>query len=236
MPQKRNPRTRRTPRSTQRATSEQVKDRNLELVLSGRVHPSPMATLGNLGFPKKLEVVHKYVDTIQRSSTAAVPATLLMSCNGMFDPNITITGHQPLYFDQLAAIYNHYTVFASRIRITITNPTLASYVSLSVDDDTSVPTTIVDQIEQSTGTGRLAIPTPAPPTVLTQSWRAKDFFGGDIFDNDNLQGTVAANPTEQSYYSFQAVETNFITNVTYSLLIEVTYHAVWDELKTVAQS
>lgn len=62
------------------------------------------------GFPRRLYIAHKYVDLVSVSSTAGVVGSYFFKCNGMFDPNTTGTGHQPMYFDNCGAIYNHYTV------------------------------------------------------------------------------------------------------------------------------
>jgi len=40
------------------------------------------------------------------------------SANGIWDPDISGTGHQPYGFDQLMAMYNHYEVLESCIRVT----------------------------------------------------------------------------------------------------------------------
>lgn len=36
----------------------------------------------------------------------------LFRANGIFDPDVTGTGHQPLYRDQVADLYTNYTVIA----------------------------------------------------------------------------------------------------------------------------
>ena len=36
------------------------------------------------------------------------------------DPNHTGVGHQPLYFDQLMTIYNHYIVIGAKITVKFT--------------------------------------------------------------------------------------------------------------------
>ena len=61
---------------------------------------------------------------------------MLFGTNCLFDPWLTVGGHQPLYFDQVAAIYQHYTVMKARMKVTIVPNTVDAYVSgILIDDD-----------------------------------------------------------------------------------------------------
>lgn len=193
-----------------------------------------MLSLGVQGFPKKLKCVHKYVTSLVASAVAAT-YNHQFSCNGMFDPDITSFGHQPLYFDQLAAVYNHYTVFKSTCIFKIVMTNVPCLVTSYIDDDTSFSVASASA-EQSTATATTHSQLAVRPTVLSRTWVAKQFFGGDIFDNDNLQGSAAANPVEQSYFTLNISSMDGVTFPTFTVLTEVIYEAVWDELRNVGQS
>jgi len=202
--------------------------------LSGVRLPATLASLGPIGFPKKLKMVHKYVEYL-----SFIPGTPYdvrqFSCNGLYDPNITGTGHQPLYFDQLSGVYNHYTVFKSTCTYRLVTTNVPVLVSHYIEDDTTVSTGS-QSAEMSTATLTTHTNIAVKPTVLTRTWVGKDFFGGDLFDNDLLTGTAAANPSEQQYFTLSVQALDGVTNVTYQFLVEILYEAVWDELKTIAQS
>lgn len=196
--------------------------------------PATTMSLGPQGFPKKLRVVHKYVESL--TFTAGTPSDVRQfTCNGLYDPNITGTGHQPLYFDQLSGIYNHYTVFKSTCTYKVILTSVPCLVSHYIEDDTTVSTGS-QSAEMSTSTATVHSNLAVRPTNLTRTWVAKQFFGGDIFDNDLLTGSASANPTEQMYFTFNVTAMDGVTNPSYSVLVEVLYEAVWDELKTIAQS
>jgi len=193
-----------------------------------------------LGFPKRMVMTHKYAETLNLTSPAGVIGKHLFSCNGMFDPNITGVGHQPMYFDQVSSLYNHYTVIASKMKITVSSSAANDeimYVGTWIDDDTTTTniTDVGSLAERTSGRIRQMSPGSNKPLVFSNKWSAKKTFGGSILGNDNLQGTVAGNPTEQSYFGIGVVAGNADTVVA-QLLFEITYIAVWSELKDVAQS
>jgi hypothetical protein len=161
----------------------------------------------------------------------------------MYDPELSLTGSQPLYFDQLAAIYDHYTVFASRIIVEVLNAGSGLGVGVVyVEDDTSIVTSFKQAAEQPSATLAKTIPSKdaqAKPVVFRKSWDAKSYFGGDIYDNDNLQGNASSNPSEQSYYTvvFSGLASGgSVDEMTAGAYVTIEYDAVWDELRTMARS
>ena len=45
----------------------------------------------------------------------------VFSGNGLYDPDVSGVGHQPLGFDQWMTLYNRYRVYASRIVVNVVN-------------------------------------------------------------------------------------------------------------------
>lgn len=99
-----------------------------------------------LGFPKKMIMTHRYCANQSVQSSTGVMANYVFSCNGMYDPDITGTGGQPLYFDQMTAIYNHYTVIGSKVTIKVLNASPSTGIigcGILINDDTATtPTTL----------------------------------------------------------------------------------------------
>lgn len=188
------------------------------------------------GFPQKLMTTLVYNGTYGGTSAGLSPVIRQFSCNGMFDPDITGTGHQPMYFDQFMAIYDHYTVFRSHIEMRLVVTSNSSLSVLYIDDDTSTVSLAEQAAEQPSASKVITPVTMSRPSILRKSWDAKSFFGGDIYDNDNLQGNASANPVEQSYFTF--VHGALDTGVNSAVYVNFTirYEAVFDELKTQSQS
>ena len=59
-----------------------------------------------------------YEPSFSLTGTAGVISQYVFSANGVYDPNITSTGHQPLGFDTMMLYYEQYTVIESRITVT----------------------------------------------------------------------------------------------------------------------
>jgi hypothetical protein len=185
------------------------------------------------GFPKKLAITHKYCEVVSMASALGAPAVYQFQANGLFDPNSTGTGHQPMYFDNCAAIYDQYTVFASRIQYQILSdvPFLSAvYID---DDGTAAAGPQVGAEQADSRPLKLNPITTFRPVTYKKSWNAKDYFGGDIFDNDQLSGSIAGNPGEQSLYTL-LVQPVTAVNGTFSVAVDIWYDTVWDEIKTQA--
>lgn len=191
------------------------------------------------GFPKKMTITHKYFDSFNMTNVGGGTTNYFFSCNSLFDPNFTGAGHQPLYFDQMAAIYNHYTVIGSKIRVTIGAPTATNtneIVVLWINDDTSVTPSLTALVEQSSANYTILNFANVDTHTLTKKWSAKKTFGGSVLGNDNLQGTVSSSPTEQSFFQISIFPQDLLSSQAFNVQAHIEYIAVWEELKDIAGS
>lgn len=197
------------------------------------------ANLG-LGFPRQLKMVHKYVELLPLTSTTGSPAHYRFSTNGMYDPNITGTGHQPLYFDQMTAIYDHYCVIGSKFKISWAHTAaedipvvLTTYVN---DDTTEGNANPAFQAEYQSAKYKMIVGKPVNPTVKTLRWSARKYFGKSPLANTELQGTSSTNPTEQSYYNIDFVAADLASTVQAFFMVEIEFIAIWKEIIDIAAS
>ena len=70
-----------------------------------------------------------YTDQFDVVCTSGALSVYTFNSNGLYDPDQTGTGHQPLGFDQYAAQYNRYRVLATEYDVHFGNPAV-SYSSL----------------------------------------------------------------------------------------------------------
>lgn len=196
---------------------------------------------GGVGFPKKIKMIHKYVSApTQLNCVTGGMATHVFSCNDLYDPDVTGTGHQPLFFDQMALIYNHFTVIGSRIIIrvqTSEDPVGPSIGCLWIDDNTGTTATNLGMVAEQ---GKYKIknfggPNSNPNSMWKSKWSARKYFGKGVLANNDLMGSNANSPVEQSYYKF-SYNTVDATSATVYITAEIQYITIWKERKEIAQS
>jgi hypothetical protein len=71
--------------------------------------------------PTKSVKTLRYVDNFTLNPGIDIPTTYTVSCNNLYDPNVTGTGHQPMGFDQLMPLYDHYVGIATKLTVTYTS-------------------------------------------------------------------------------------------------------------------
>lgn len=197
-----------------------------------------IVNVGKNPIPKRYYGTFKYTTNVTFNVVAGV-ASYLFNCNGMFDPDQTGAGHQPLYFDQIMAMYDHYTVLRSKIKIvaapvsTITNGVL---LAMYIDDDTSTTSDAIQASERIESVWKYGTPaTGNCDWTLWLTWDAKKTFGGDVLDNTALSGTASANPTEIQVYAVKMYDPG-LANSNGFLQAEIEFYACFDEFVTTAVS
>lgn len=209
---------------------------------SGSVYrPRPSGTLvgARIGFPPTIKFKHKYRAHVTTSGSGL--QSYQFRCNGMYDPDSTGVGSQPLYFDQLAAVYNHYTVISSHIKVTsipAPNTTEDAYrIILFLNDGNAITPATSEAIAEQTSAVSTVCSSLNPSTsVLERSWSLARAFGGRVSES-RFTGNAGADPSEQTIYNIvvQAMDGG-VSSVAVYHDVEIEYTAVWSELKDIPGS
>lgn len=167
------------------------------------------------GFPRCQLVRMVYFQQV-RLDPAGTPATHVFRANSIYDPDYTNTGgHQPMFHDQYAAVYNKYKVVSSRIDITGANDysdqanVMGNLVTCVVNNTTTAYQSITEACEAK-GSVYRQCHERRPMRRLTNTFSAKKFFClANIKDADDIDGLmgntlVGSNPVQQAYYVVQA--------------------------------
>lgn len=86
--------------------------------------PRPIRTYGNIsssngvfGLGQSFRTKLKYVENVVLQSVAGAVGRNVFSPQNMFDPNLTGTGHQPMFWDQFTPLFSRYKVHKSSISV-----------------------------------------------------------------------------------------------------------------------
>ncbi len=164
--------------------------------------------------------------------------THVFSANGAYDPDITGAGSQPRGFDELMALYDHYTVTASRVKVRYTNTaTSRPYVGIAVRD---TPSAIPDAktLFESSDTkitdkllGRLSEGNES--CAMSHNVNVGNFLGRkSVMSDPELKGSAASNPAEQVYYHINCVNMANSSSSAVDAIVTLEYDIVLHEPKT----
>lgn len=188
------------------------------------------------GVPEQMIQKQKYAETVRHTITSGF-VQYVFSCNGIYDANISGSGHQPLYFDQMMALYNHYVVTASHIRITpATGTGIDLIVCAYIDDDATGTTTATTSWEKPGAHVVAGTPSSYKIPPIDLYWKSENAFGRDVMANSELHGTASANPTEQSYFITTLFDPALGTTTNVTFLYECWFDIIFFERKDIGGS
>jgi len=166
------------------------------------------------------------------------------SANGIYDPNRTGTGHQPLGFDQMMLMYEQFCVIRSHIKVTFlatdepcrvaimlspdTNP--APSISAVMENGLMITTSLIGSSAES-GTHRMK--------TLQLACDIPKYFGKayqSILADPLQSGTVAADPGEQVYFQIVVWDPYGAQSTSVALDVTISYDVMYWEPKKLASS
>lgn len=201
--------------------------------------------------PTKLLVKLKYYDTFTINPGLGTIGSYIFSANGMYDPNISGTGHQPRGFDQLMTMYDHFTVIASKATVQpleFTGLGLCQYALALQDGATPIgigASSIGDNVCEYNNvmysnfphvSAGSAIQTNQLPKLKKKFGIKKFFHAKNPLTAAQWEGDVTSNPIEQAYYGvyYWSESAADPPAVTFKILIQ--YTAVLHEPQQPIQS
>lgn len=191
------------------------------------------------GFPPQMMSRLRYVDTYTITSSVGSTGKQVIYINSTFDPDNTGTGHQPLYRDTYAALYDHYAVVSAKARVKFFNTeTVLLGCGVVIDDDNSTAGLALATIrELSLGDSVILPPLTGSLSThtFTVDWDCKKILGIDPFSSEEYKTAVGSNPTEIS--SLLMHVTNMAGGTAnYAIDLELEQTVLWTELATPSSS
>ncbi len=195
--------------------------------------------------PKKAIRRLRYHTQVNINPGAGVAGYHIFSANGMFDPDITGVGHQPMGFDQMMVMYDHYHVIGAKCVARFYNTDAASatpaWVGISCTDDALLSSSSVEKLVESGKTTKKFLMKPATgganyQTVTKKCSPPKYTSVSKPLSENNLSGSATANPVEQVYFAVWIGPVDSTDLGNYGLVVTIDYIAVFTEPKIMAQS
>lgn len=176
-------------------------------------------------FPYKMQVVMRYTESviIPDVTVAGVVSHYLFRANGIYDPNFTGIGHQPMGHDQWSNIYNHYQVIESTctIKPAICDDRIYGINLVANNTEPSWTANLESKgckyVHSYTDSGQ-------PPTVVNK-------YKASIYDNKFQQAALfGASPADPFFFDcFQQGRDSTSTNTQFAAHVTITYKVkMWE--------
>lgn len=158
----------------------------------------------------------------------------VFAANGLYDPDVTGTGGQPMGFDQMNLFYNHYTVLRCRITVLASNTsaTLTPMFAVTVSGSSSVITSPEQLVEAGdVATNWLGFAgAKGSRATFKRSVNMAAFQGvDDIMDDPNMRGDAASNPTEMVYFHLNTWNPSSATQITTNFQVLMEFDTMFHE-------
>lgn len=181
-----------------------------------------------------VKLIYSY--TAQELSLAASTITRqIFRINGMYDPDLSGSGHQPYYYDQWSAMYQNYKVFAAKVEVRMamsSGYTKPVYFCLWANPSSDITITNPDQMVETFGSKLTMVTTDQSSKTVKRYYQINRIFGiskRQYAYDPNYMGRLGnvgtgSDPTYTAcvalmVYSNQASFVNFDTKITYYAMV-----------------
>lgn len=189
------------------------------------------------GFPKSIITKIRYCDTYTMTSTSGSVARQFNSANGIYDPDISGTGHQPMWHDNYASIYNNYIVLGSKITVHFQSQSVdRSYVvGILGDDDSSTSTTLTTLQESNNSVWTVHGTNHHGASILSLTYEPLGDIGVAVKDDGYMSNPTTSNPTQQWYYCLYVAALGTDSGTVWAT-VNIEYTVKYIELKSQTQN
>lgn len=163
-------------------------------------------------FPNSQTVALKFSNYANINPAVGVAGAVIYRANSIYDPDYAISSHQPMFYNQLKDMYQHYVVLGSKITVRYFMQTVANTsgcaVGIKLDDNATISTDIRQIVEQNTKNVKYRFmhnnaSYPKNTQKVSQTFSCRKFFGlKNVKDNQFRCGAqFGHNPTEEAFFN-----------------------------------
>ena len=197
-------------------------------------------------FAPKCRTILKYATSLSLNSGVTV-AYNTYAANGLYDPDITGTGHGPLGFTEMKALgYGHYRVLGSKITLTPIQSSTSNSASVIygvvLDGDTTLTYTsgteiIEDPRHEWSSMNVYYNSNASKPKAITKTFSAKNYLAPEGYNNATA---VTANPSGAefvaNFHVYCASLDGTIDPGTMWFAVEIEYFVEFSDKDVITQS
>jgi len=214
-----------------------------------RMQASSTSIARGMGPTDRLYVKLHYSQFVTFGSVAGLTVGTIFRGNSIFDPDLSGTGTQPLFFDQYASLYRYYCVLGSSIKAHLTLGDIST-VAKGTADFAIVPTSVstsfsgasADEVMQQQYVKHtvIALQQQGPVPVLRHYASTDKMFGNrngtaDMSDA-NYGALVTQNPGSAWFWHVVMWPHDRAATVTNYIQVDITYYVVFTAPQRVATS
>jgi len=162
-------------------------------------------------------------------------AAQVFRLNSLFDPDLSGTGHQPLYYDQLTTVYGQYCVTAVSVFVQGQNSQSATAIRVvfAISDQNVSTETVPNLIESAYSRNTVLAETTAGPAVrsikIPPTSMAMIQGGEDIRDDPNNYTVVTTNPIDPVFGILKIDALDGITTAAAALQVTIAFDCTFKE-------
>lgn len=183
----------------------------------------------------------KYVSDQIGSTTTTSMGYYQFRANSLFDPDYTGTGHQPMGFDNLAALYSDYRVNAVHIKVVglVLTPNACGCIAIGGSAATTIHTvsSLPELLEDTAYKCRVV--NDQKPIVFSRFFPIHKLMGKSkkVVQTDlDLSAGIGANPTKTVYLTVYWQNLNETTSTGWNIRAEITYYCEFNAPKPLSLS
>lgn len=180
-----------------------------------------------------------YVEAVSLSPAPGAIATAQYIANGMYDPTVAVGGHQPMGFDQMMALYHHFTVIGSKITVKFMGDNSNDFLcGIWLSSDSTTTNNHQVAMERQRSHYKLVQKNSEATQTIVNRFSAKKFFSCKaIIGESQYKGNSSSDPTEQALYNVYAGSPDGTSTPTsIKAVVRIDYIAVFSEPIAQAQS
>lgn len=196
---KRYPKTRKNPRRVMRRAYKRRTNRTI------RRYNKPYTKIARMPVAEKFFAKLRYSDMLSITTPAiANTPTGYVFQTSLFDPDLTGVGHQPMWRDQMATLYNRYRVHGLSYKLSFKNTqtSLMAWAFVKHSNSPTLETSSYTIRERGEGKGTMLDALNSRANYINgymSTGKPHGLTKRDFKQDDSFFGFITANPTKLSY-------------------------------------